>query len=94
MLIRAMVGSPPLILLDEAMDSLDGESKAEMMDVFLRGTKGSTVVIATHSLEFARRCDRIFRLEGGTLKAVSHDELIRNASVSKHSETQNEGSLE
>jgi lipoprotein-releasing system ATP-binding protein len=33
---------------------------------------GMASVLVTHNTEFAQRCDRVLRLEGGRLAAVAH----------------------
>jgi len=35
-----------------------------------------TTVLVTHNMGYARRCDRILRLENGRLEAVSFSETI------------------
>jgi lipoprotein-releasing system ATP-binding protein len=68
---RALVMQPMLLLADEPTGDLD-ETTAESLHVLLRamhGEQGLTSVIATHNMQLAAICDRVFRLEGGELKA-------------------------
>jgi lipoprotein-releasing system ATP-binding protein len=69
---RALVMQPSLLLADEPTGDLD-ETTADALHQLLRDMHaefGLTAIIATHNPRLAARCDRIFRLEGGSLKAV------------------------
>jgi lipoprotein-releasing system ATP-binding protein len=70
---RALVMRPALLLADEPTGDLD-EATAESLHVLLRDMHrdfGLTSVIATHNPRLAAGCDRVLRLEGGRLTAVS-----------------------
>jgi len=69
---RALVGNPGLLLADEPTGDLD-ERTADGLHGLLRqmhAEHGLTSVIATHNPRLAAACDRVLRLEGGTLHAV------------------------
>ena len=69
---RALAGNPSLLLADEPTGNLDqrtGEMIFDLLEV-LRRKRSLTSILVTHNLQFARRCDRILRLEGGKLMAV------------------------
>jgi lipoprotein-releasing system ATP-binding protein len=36
----------------------------------LRKRRNLTSILVTHNLQFARRCDRVLKLEGGALRSV------------------------
>tara|TARA_R110002096_G_scaffold416576_3_gene619651 strand:- start:89731 stop:90426 length:696 start_codon:yes stop_codon:yes gene_type:complete len=67
---RALVHKPSIILADEPTGNLDGTTADEIWTLFdtLIRPMGGTILLATHSLEAAKRCDRIFELDGGTLQ--------------------------
>jgi lipoprotein-releasing system ATP-binding protein len=70
---RALVMRPSLLLADEPTGDLD-EATAESLHVLLRDMHrdfGLTSVIATHNPRLAAGCDRVLRLEGGRLTAIS-----------------------
>lgn len=60
---RALLGSPPIILADEPTGNLDAQSAEAVLTSFQeRATSGATVIIVTHDLSVAERCDRSVRL--------------------------------
>jgi ABC-type multidrug transport system ATPase subunit len=66
MLAMAMVGSPPLIVLDEAFNGLDVESAARVTRALREhASAGGSVLVSTHSEVTLRAVDRIVRLSGG-----------------------------
>jgi lipoprotein-releasing system ATP-binding protein len=70
---RALVMQPAVLLADEPTGDLD-EQSADVLHALLRemhAACGLTSVIATHNPRLAAACDRVLRLEGGALRAVS-----------------------
>jgi putative ABC transport system ATP-binding protein len=68
-LARAFVVRPAVLLADEPTGSLDhatGESIMQLM-LSLNREAGTTLVLVTHDLALAARCDRQLRLEAGRL---------------------------
>ena len=68
-LARAAVLRPDLLLADEPTGNLDGKNGAAVMDMLfaLREKYGSTLVLVTHDLVLAKRCDRIVSLSDGRI---------------------------
>jgi lipoprotein-releasing system ATP-binding protein len=68
-LARALVGRPALLLADEPTGNLDWKSGGMILDLVdeLHRTHRLTSVFVTHNLVFARRADRVLKLEGGIL---------------------------
>lgn len=66
-LARSLVTSPQLLLADEPTGNLDVGTADGIMDIVLSlpATQGLCVVVATHNLTFAERCDRTLRVEAG-----------------------------
>ena len=68
-IVRALVNSPRLLLLDEVTSALDPELVGEVL-ALIRDLKndGMTMLIATHEMDFARGvADRICFLDGGVI---------------------------
>ena len=69
---RALVMQPSLLLADEPTGDLD-ETTADSLHQLLREMHaefGLTAIIATHNPRLAQQCDRVLRLESGSLHAA------------------------
>ena len=66
---RALGSEPALVLADEPMGNLDTHTAEEVMALFrlINLQLGTTIVMATHSLESAAATDRILTLRDGEL---------------------------
>lgn len=70
---RAFAGEPDILFADEPTGNLDektGETIIELLFEVNRGS-GTTLVLVTHDMELARRCQRILKLHGGQLEELS-----------------------
>ena len=68
-IVRAIATNPELLLLDEITSALDPQLVAEVLDL-VRELKsdGTTIVMATHEMAFARDvADRVVFLDGGVI---------------------------
>ncbi|MBI5690935.1 MAG: ABC transporter ATP-binding protein [Verrucomicrobia bacterium] len=74
-LARAFMNRPKILFCDEPTGNLDGATAHAMVDLIfgLNLEKGTTLVLVTHDLELARKCQRILRLKSG---AVISDERV------------------
>jgi lipoprotein-releasing system ATP-binding protein len=72
-LARALVGNPRFLLADEPTGNLDQKTGEMIMGLLddLHRSHRLTSVHVTHNLTFAKRCDRVLKLEGGTLVSES-----------------------
>lgn len=68
-IVRALIMKPEILLFDEVTAALDPEMVREVLDVMLElAEAGSTMVIVTHEMQFARAvADRIVFLDGGEI---------------------------
>ncbi len=63
---RALISDTPLILADEPTGALDEDTSIEIMKLMQNlNEKGKTIIIATHDMLVAEKCNRIVRLENG-----------------------------
>ena len=80
-IVRALVNSPRLLLLDEVTSALDPELVGEVL-ALIRDLKddGMTMLIATHEMGFARRvADRVCFLDAGAILEAGPPERILDA---------------
>ncbi len=72
-LARAFMNRPKILFCDEPTGNLDDDTASAMVELIfgLNREKGTTLVLVTHNLELAKRCQRVIRLKGG---AVVSDE--------------------
>ncbi|WP_066874797.1 ABC transporter ATP-binding protein [Clostridium mediterraneense] len=74
---RALVNEPAVILADEPTGALDSNTTEEIMSIFENLNKdGHTIVIITHDMDIASRCQRIISIEDGVLKENSKQVLL------------------
>lgn len=66
---RALAAEPKILLCDEPTGNLDSANSERILELLLEVTAASTVVIVTHSLEVAERCDRVITLHDGRVVA-------------------------
>jgi putative ABC transport system ATP-binding protein len=69
-LARALANDPELILADEPTGNLDESTGAQIIDLLLvqRARRGSTLIMVTHDLALASKCDAIVRLRSGQVE--------------------------
>ena len=65
---RALVNNPELILCDEPTGALDSNTSTEIMNLLEKlNQNGMTVVIITHDMNVADRCDRKIEISDGRI---------------------------
>ena len=64
---RSLIASPKLILADEPTGNLDPQTSVDIMDLLLSLTSeiGGSLVMVTHNINLAQKCDRFLRLQEG-----------------------------
>jgi ABC-type lipoprotein export system ATPase subunit len=69
---RALINRPGLILADEPTGALDQQSAFNLTDLLveLNREDGVTLIVVTHSMEVARKMDKIYKIENEELKLM------------------------
>ncbi len=70
---RAMVTKPAVVLADEPTGNLDHKTGDKTLELLLNlnSESGTSLVLVTHSVEIARRMNRVLELDDGNLEDVS-----------------------
>ena len=72
---RALLVQAPLLVLDDALASVDNNTAAEILSS-IRGQQDRTVVMISHQLSAAAACDRILVLDEGRLVQEGHHNAL------------------
>jgi len=76
---RALLVEAPLLVLDDALASVDNSTAADILQS-VRNQQGRTVLMISHQLSAAAACDRILVMENGRLvQQGTHRELVEQA---------------
>jgi ABC-2 type transport system ATP-binding protein len=70
-LATALLGEPELLVLDEPTVGLDPVLRRDLWDAFARLAEGgATLLVSSHVMDEARRCDTLLLLREGRLLAA------------------------
>lgn len=76
-LARALIGEPPALLLDDPLSAVDARTEAAILEAIERQAQKRTVVLVTHRVAAAQRCDQVVVLDGGqVVERGTHAELL------------------
>jgi putative ABC transport system ATP-binding protein len=70
---RALAPGPSILIADEPTGNLDAATGHEVTELLFAqvAERGTTLVLVTHDLSLAGRCDRIVRISGGRIEAAA-----------------------
>lgn len=76
-LARALVREPKVLVLDDPLSAVDAKTEAAILDAIDRQAAQRTVILVTHRVAAASRCDSIIVLDGGrVVDHGTHEELV------------------
>ncbi len=78
-LAKCLLHDPQLLLLDEPSNGLDPGARHDLWQCLeeLRADRGTTIVVATHLMEEAERCDSLFLLDAGVIVSSGSPSALR-----------------
>ena len=81
-LARALVREPKVLVLDDPLSAVDAKTEAAILDAIDRQAAARTVVLVTHRVAAASRCDTIIVVDDGKVIARgTHDELVERGGL-------------
>lgn len=70
---RSIINNPKIIFADEPTGALNKQNSTEVMDELIRiNQEGTSIMLVTHDMRVASKCERILYLEDGTIR----DEIV------------------
>jgi ATP-binding cassette subfamily B protein len=81
-LARAVLGNPPVLVLDDPLSSVDVHTEAVIEESLARVLEGVTALLVVHRPSTLALADRVALLDGGTIAATgTHTELMSSNEV-------------
>jgi ATP-binding cassette subfamily B protein len=74
---RALIRNPPILILDDALSSVDTQTEDKILNHLRDVMQGRTTIFISHRVSTVRNADRIAVLHGGRIVELgTHDELL------------------
>lgn len=75
---RALLGAPRVLVLDDPLSAVDSRTERAILQALDRAAAGRTMVLVTHRIAAAARCDHVIVLENGRIvEEGTHEELAK-----------------
>ena len=79
---RALLWQPPILILDDPLSAVDAKTEAAILDTIEHQAQRRSVVLVTHRVAAASRCDHILVLDRGkVVEEGTHDELVARSGI-------------
>ncbi len=79
-LARALVVDSPILILDDALSSVDNQTATQILQNLSTGTRRKTVIFISHQMSAAASADRIFVMDAGKIVQFgTHEALLQDA---------------
>jgi len=79
---RAVLMNPPILILDDALSSVDIQTEERILDGLEKFIRGKTSILITHRIAPLRRADRIVVLEEGRVAEMGdHKSLLSKGGI-------------
>lgn len=78
-LARALLMDAPVLILDDALSSVDNQTATQILENLAEGVRRKTVIFISHQLSAAATANRIFVMDAGQIvQTGTHTELLQN----------------
>ena len=72
---RALLVNSPIVVLDDALASVDNKTAAKIINE-MRETTNKTILMISHQLSVAATCDRVFVMDRGEIVQVGTHKVL------------------
>ncbi len=74
---RALLIDAPILVLDDALSSVDNQTATQILDNLSSETQRKTVIFVSHQMSAAAACDRVLVMDNGRIAQFgTHSELV------------------
>jgi ATP-binding cassette, subfamily B, multidrug efflux pump len=81
-LARALLLDAPVLILDDALSSVDNQTATDILKNLSTGTRRQTVIFISHQMSAAATADRLFVMEQGKIVQIgTHTELMKQSGL-------------
>lgn len=79
---RALLVDAPILVLDDALSSVDNQTATQILDNLSSETQRKTVIFVSHQMSAAASCDRILVMDRGRIvQSGTHAELVSQSGL-------------
>jgi ATP-binding cassette subfamily B protein len=81
-LARALLAQPKVLVLDDPLSAVDARTETALLDALDRRRDAGSLLLITHRVSAAARCDRVIVLDGGrVVEQGSHEHLAQSGGL-------------